>query len=124
MRLTVLDGTVLLAVAAAAAASCGVDNGPEIVGPCVKVFCENSSEFLRCDPSDGVCKCGPFEGNLICGPAEVCTPQGGDTFVCRNARCDGVTCSQGETCNPPTGECACGTGPDAKKCDERQTCEN
>lgn len=108
----------------AASGACGGEITKVLDDPCAGFVCENASEFVQCDPTDGICKCGDVGLNLICGPNEVCTPQGADAFACVNTRCELQECDPGETCNPSTGECACGTGPDARKCDDKQTCEN
>src|SRR4051812_30172603 len=82
-----------------------------LVNPCARVQC--AGELEQCDPADALCKCGPAALNLVCGPQEVCRAQGESAFACIDVRCELTSCSNGETCQPSSGECACGTGPDA-----------
>jgi hypothetical protein len=105
-------------------ARCGGEIGEPRFGICSTVKCDNTNPYVQCDPADALCKCGPVELDLICGPDEVCTPQGSDAFACINTRCELRQCKPGETCNPSSGKCACGTGPDARECDPSQTCQN
>ena len=91
---------------------------------CGDVVCENANEYVKCDPSDGLCKCGSPDLMLVCGPDEVCTPQGENAFACVRTHCERKACAAGETCQLSTGECTCGSGPDAAKCESGQTCEN
>jgi hypothetical protein len=117
-------GLSVIVAGLAASAACGGEIKKELQSVCDTVKCDNSNPYVQCDPTDALCKCGPVELNLICGPDEVCTPQGSDAFACVNTRCELQQCKPGETCNPSSGKCACGTGPDARECDASQTCQN
>jgi hypothetical protein len=86
---------------------CTTDSCDTIMG-CLHdpVSCDDGTECTtdRCDPTTGCA-----HGTVSCDDQNLCTVD-----LCENATgCEHipVTCTAGETCNPTTGECACGEFP-------------
>lgn len=92
--------------------------------PCAGVSCTGGA---LCDPADGVCKCGGSSGRL-CTYGELCAcPSGAsckdeDRRCTTSAKCAGVACSGGTTCDPADGLCRCG-GPGGPICQAGQSCD-
>jgi hypothetical protein len=92
--------------------------------PCAGVHCVGGAV---CDPADGVCKCGGSAGRQ-CAFGELCSCPGVDPCkdeerTCQvSARCTGVHCDGGTTCDPDDGKCRCG-GPGGPICLYGQSCD-
>ncbi|MBI5546284.1 MAG: hypothetical protein HY901_20550, partial [Deltaproteobacteria bacterium] len=92
--------------------------------PCAGVSCTGGA---LCDGADGVCKCGGTAGRA-CSWGELCSCPAGSSCqdterrCAVSARCVGVVCSSGATCDPADGQCRCG-GPGGPVCQFGQSCD-